>query len=67
VGVVEEPSGVGLTLALDEVHGICNAWIGRKTGVPEVVERTENVVVVAGGECEVQNAGWATSPVERRR
>src|SRR5439155_3986362 len=39
---------------LDKVHGIADARVGPDTGVPEVVERTENVVMVAGRESELQ-------------
>src|SRR2546429_7176080 len=54
VGAIEKPSTVGLPLALDKVHGIADARVGPDTGVPEVVERTENVVMVAGRESELQ-------------
>ena len=51
---IEEPSAVGLAAALDEVQGIHGARVGLDTGVPEVVERTEDVVVVAGREGELE-------------
>ena len=65
--VVEEPAAVGLPLGHDEVHGICDAFVGWKTGVSEVVEGAENVVVVTGRESEFQEcrighvAGRATT------
>ncbi len=39
VRVIEEPSAIGLPPALDDLHGIADAHVGRKTGVPEVIER----------------------------
>ncbi len=38
----------------DDMQGIADARVGLETGGPEVVERTENVVVVAGRERELQ-------------
>ena len=50
VRVIEEPSTIGLPPALDDAHGISQTYVGLNTGVPEVVERSEDVVVVAGRE-----------------
>ena len=52
--VIEEPSTIGLPPTLDDLHGIPDAHVGLNTGVPEVVERTEDVVAVAGREREFQ-------------
>src|ERR1700716_3200370 len=54
VRAVAEPSTVGLLPALDDMQGIADARVGLETCVPEVVERTENIVVVAGRERELQ-------------
>ena len=54
VCVIKEPSTIGLPPALDDVHGIPDAHVGLNTGVSEVVERTEDVVVVAGRKRELQ-------------
>lgn len=51
---IEEPSTIGLLPALDDMQGIADARIGLDTGVSEVVERTEDVVVVAGRKREFQ-------------
>ena len=51
---IEKPSTVGLLPALDDMHGIADARVGLDTGVPEIVERTENVVVVARRKRELQ-------------
>ena len=51
---IEDPSTIGLPLALDEVQGIAEASFGVMTGGPEVVERTEDVVVVTRRERELQ-------------
>ena len=52
--VIEEPATVGLSPALEEVQGIPDARVGLNPGVSEVIERTEDVVVVAGRERELQ-------------
>jgi hypothetical protein len=54
VRVIEEPSAVALPAALDDLQGIADACIGWGTGGSEVVERTQDVVVVAGREGEFQ-------------
>ena len=54
---IEKPSTVGLLPALDDMQGIPDARVGLGTGVPEVVERTEDVVVIAGRERELQERG----------
>jgi hypothetical protein len=50
--VIEEPSAVWLPSALDEMHGIANAWVGLCAAESEVVQCAENVVVVARRERE---------------
>ena len=52
--VIEEPSTIRLPLALDDAYGIPNAHVRLNTSVPEVIERTEDVVVIAGRERELQ-------------
>jgi hypothetical protein len=54
VRAIEEPSTVGLLPALDDMQGLADARVGLETCVPEVVECTENVVVVTGRERELQ-------------
>ena len=54
VRAIEEPSTVGLPPSFDDLAGIPDARVGLNTGVPEVVERTEDVVVIAGRERELQ-------------
>jgi hypothetical protein len=54
VRAIEEPSTVGLPPAFDKMHGIADARVRLDIGVPEVVKRTENVVMVAGRERELQ-------------
>jgi len=45
VRAIEEPSTVGLLPALEDMQGIPDARVGLGTGVPEVVERTEDVLL----------------------
>jgi hypothetical protein len=54
VRAIEEPSTVGLPPAFDQMHGIADARVGLDIGLPEVVERTENVVMVARRKRELQ-------------
>lgn len=58
VGGIEDPSPVRPAFAFEDAHGIADARVGRNmvvnTGGPEVVERTEDVVMVAGRERELQ-------------
>ena len=51
---IEEPSTVGLPPALDEMHGSADVRVRLEIGVRKVVERTENVVMVALPERELQ-------------
>jgi hypothetical protein len=51
---IEDPSTVGLAAALDELQGFPSTRVGLMTGGPEVVERTEDVVVVAGRKRELE-------------
>jgi len=51
---IEKPSTVGLSPALNKMHGIAHPRVGLDIGAPEVVERPENVVMVAGRERELQ-------------
>lgn len=51
---IEDPSTVGLAAALDEMEGIADASFGLKTSDPEVVESTEDVVMVAGRKRELE-------------
>ncbi len=63
VGVIEEPAAIGLLAALQEMQCIGEArigleiiWIlpaGLNGGGSEVIQRAENVVVIAGREREV--------------
>jgi hypothetical protein len=53
VRALKEPAPVGLLPARHELHGLAHARVGRDTRAPEVVERTENVVMVAGREGEL--------------
>src|SRR5215470_6662138 len=61
VGVIEEPSAVGLTLALDETEGFVDTRIWAvailKRGVPEVMEGAQDVIAVARREGELQEVG----------
>ena len=50
---IEEPAAIGLPPALDELQGVVHAWVGLDAGGPEVVERAEDVVVVARREREL--------------
>jgi hypothetical protein len=54
VRIVEEPSTIGLPPARDEMHGIPDPHVRRNTRFCEVIERTEDLVVVAGWERELQ-------------
>src|SRR5690242_14155477 len=54
VRVIEKPAAVSLPPALDNLQSIADARVGPDAGGLEVVERTQNVVVVAGREREFQ-------------
>jgi hypothetical protein len=54
VRAIEEPSTVGLLPAVHDMQGLADACVGLETCVPEIVECTENVVVVTGRERELQ-------------
>src|SRR6202044_424557 len=54
VRVIEEPSTIGLPAVFDDVQGIPDTRVGLNTGLPEVVERTKDIVVIAGRERELQ-------------
>ena len=57
VGIVEEPAAVGLALAFNELDRFGHARVGLPTGCPEIIERAENVVVVARRESEFEEFG----------
>lgn len=65
VGIIEEPTAVGLPFGADELGGFGEAWVGFGFGLSlgvevcgaEVVECAEDVVVVARREGEFQEFG----------
>ena len=57
VGVFEEPAAVGLALAFNELDRFGHARVGLPTGCAEIIERAEDVVVVAGRESELEEFG----------
>src|SRR5580692_8211373 len=54
IGMVKEPSAVGLPRPLQDADGLAKAGIRPPAGGSEVVERTQNVIVIAGWECELE-------------
>src|SRR5689334_18676101 len=54
VDAVEPPPAVGLPLGLHERYRFCHPGIGVRARVPEVVERTQHVVVPVVRKCELQ-------------
>jgi hypothetical protein len=57
VRVVEKPSSIRLACALDNLQRVEDARIRVRTGVSEVIERAEYVVVISGWKCEFQEFG----------
>jgi hypothetical protein len=53
---VREPSAVGLPFTFDEMHGITDPCVGLDIGFPKIVERAENVVMVARRERQLQES-----------
>ena len=52
--IIEKPSTIGLPPPLDDLHGIPDALVRLIAGVPEVVKRTEDIIVVSRRERELQ-------------
>ena len=66
---IEQPSPVRLLPILHDSHRVAHARIGLHTGVSEVVERAQNVVVIAGRigkyqECGICSLAGGAPPVQ---
>jgi len=57
VGTIKKPAAVGLALGLDHLNSLPHARAGARVGAPEIIERAEDVVVVARGESEFEELG----------
>ena len=54
VRAIEQPSAISLLLTLEDADGLAHSGIGLRTGIPEIIERAKNVIVVSRWKREFQ-------------